>query len=79
MLNSMFQLWTLGALENTGALTTLGRQMVEFPLDPALSKMLIASVDMKCSADCLIIGTSLLISFFSPKIYLFKFVIILIY
>jgi len=52
----MFQLWTLGALENTGALTTLGRQMVEFPLDPALSKMLIASVDMKCSADCLIIG-----------------------
>ena len=56
MLNSMFQLWTLGALENTGALTTLGRQMVEFPLDPALSKMLIASVDMKCSADCLIIG-----------------------
>lgn len=56
MLNSMFQLWTLGALENTGALTPLGRQMVEFPLDPALSKMLIASVDMKCSADCLVIG-----------------------
>lgn len=56
----MFQLWTLGALENTGALTPLGRQMVEFPLDPALSKMLIASVDMKCSADCLIIGMLLL-------------------
>jgi pre-mRNA-splicing factor ATP-dependent RNA helicase DHX38/PRP16 len=63
MLNSMFQLWTLlGALENTGALTPLGRQMVEFPLDPALFKMLIASVEMKCSADCLIIG----------KIFFFK-------
>lgn len=56
MLNSMFQLWTLGALENTGSLTTMGRQMVEFPVDPALSKMLIASVEMKCSADILIIG-----------------------
>jgi len=63
MLNSMFQLWTLGALENTGALTPLGRQMVEFPLDPALSKMLIASVDMKCSADCLIIGKTNVLHF----------------
>lgn len=66
MLNSMFQLWTLGALENTGALTPLGRQMVEFPLDPALSKMLIASVDMKCSADCLVIGKVF------PFFYLFR-------
>lgn len=56
MLNSMYQLWTLGALDNTGALNPLGRKMVEFPLDPALSKMLIASVEMQCSADCLIIG-----------------------
>jgi pre-mRNA-splicing factor ATP-dependent RNA helicase DHX38/PRP16 len=59
----MFQLWTLGALENTGALTPLDRQMVEFPLDPALSKMLIASVDMKCSADCLVIGILLFTSY----------------
>lgn len=56
MLNSMFQLWTLGALENTGVLTDMGRKMVEFPVDPALSKMLIASVEMKCSDDILIIG-----------------------
>lgn len=73
MLNSMFQLWTLGALENTGALTPLGRQMVEFPLDPALSKMLIASVEMKCSADCLIIGK---IKVF--KIYLFRFLTVVL-
>ena len=54
ILNSLYQLWILGALDNTGALTPLGRQMVEFPLDPALSKMLIISVDMRCSAEILV-------------------------
>lgn len=54
ILNSMYQLWILGALDNTGTLTDLGRQMVEFPLDPALSKMLIVSVEMKCSAEVLV-------------------------
>lgn len=38
-----YSLWILGALDNTGMLTPLGRTMVEFPLDPGLSKMLIAS------------------------------------
>jgi len=33
----------LGALDNTGNLTELGRKMVEFPLDPPLSKLLIVS------------------------------------
>lgn len=35
----------LGALDNTGTLTQTGRTMVEFPLDPALSKMLIAGTE----------------------------------
>lgn len=39
ILQSMFSLWILGALDNTGALTPLGRTMVEFPLDPAQSKV----------------------------------------
>lgn len=50
----MYQLWVLGALDNTGSLHKLGRSMVEFPLDPALSKMLIVSVDMQCSAEILV-------------------------
>ena len=50
----MYQLWILGALDNTGGLTELGRQMIEFPLDPPLSKMLIVSVEMKCSAEVLV-------------------------
>jgi pre-mRNA-splicing factor ATP-dependent RNA helicase DHX38/PRP16 len=50
----MYQLWILGALDNTGNLTTLGRQMVEFPLDPAMSKMLIVAVDMDCGEEVLV-------------------------
>ncbi len=53
-MNSMYQLWILGALDNTGSLTQLGRQMVEFPLDPALSQMLITSVSMSCSSEILV-------------------------
>ena len=54
ILNSMYQLWVLGALDNTGSLTPLGRNMVEFPLDPALSKMLIVSEQMECSTEILV-------------------------
>jgi len=50
----MYQLWILGALDNTGSLNPLGRQMVEFPLDPALSKMMIVAVDMGCSDETLV-------------------------
>jgi pre-mRNA-splicing factor ATP-dependent RNA helicase DHX38/PRP16 len=55
MMNSMYQLWILGALDNTGNLTDLGRQMVEFPLDPALSKLVIVGTAMGCSAELLVI------------------------
>ncbi|XP_076470815.1 pre-mRNA-splicing factor ATP-dependent RNA helicase PRP16-like [Babylonia areolata] len=69
IMNSMYQLWVLGALDNTGALTPLGRNMVEFPLDPALSKMLIVSVEMGCSADVLTIVSMLSVPaiFYRPK------------
>ena len=32
----------------------LDQQMVEFPLDPALSKMSLASVEMECSVEVLV-------------------------
>ncbi|XP_065064439.1 pre-mRNA-splicing factor ATP-dependent RNA helicase PRP16-like [Rhopilema esculentum] len=69
ILTSMYQLWVLGALDNTGTLTNLGRKMVEFPLDPALSKMLITSLDMGCSDDVLIIVSMLSVPsiFYRPK------------
>lgn len=56
----MYQLWVLGALDNTGELTSLGRQMAEFPLDPPQCKMLIVSAAMNCTADVLIIGNELI-------------------
>jgi len=51
ILNSMYQLWQLGALDNNGDLTELGKVMVEFPLDPALSKILIVSEKYGCSSE----------------------------
>lgn len=39
ILNSMYQLWVLGALDNTGDLTPLGRKMANFPMDPSLAKV----------------------------------------
>lgn len=56
ILNSLYQLWILGALDHTGGLTPLGRQMAEFPLDPPQCQMLIVSSKMGCSAEILIIG-----------------------
>lgn len=43
----------LGALSDAGALTTLGRRMVEFPLDPPLAKMLIHAEQEGCAAEVL--------------------------
>ena len=69
ILNSMYQLWILGALDNTGSLTTLGRKMVEFPLDPPLSKMLIIAEELGCSAELLTIVSMLSVPtvFFRPN------------
>eukprot|EP00898_Chlorokybus_atmophyticus_P004046 jgi/Chlat1/4642/Chrsp3S05597 len=47
------QLYNLGALDEEGLLTRLGRKMAEFPLEPPMSKMLIASVDLGCSEEIL--------------------------
>ncbi len=58
-MNSLYQLWILGALDNTGTLTKLGRQMAEFPLDPPQCQMLIVSSEMGCTAEVLIIGETI--------------------
>ncbi|CAM9196742.1 unnamed protein product [Ascophyllum nodosum] len=67
--SSLYQLWILGALDNTGGLTALGRKMVEFPLDPPLAKMLIFSERLGCSAEVLVVVSMLSVPsvFFRPK------------
>uniref|UniRef100_A0A3B4YQQ3 ATP-dependent RNA helicase DHX8 n=1 Tax=Seriola lalandi dorsalis TaxID=1841481 RepID=A0A3B4YQQ3_SERLL len=52
---AMEQLYTLGALDDEGLLTRLGRRMAEFPLEPMLCKMLIMSVHLGCSEEMLTI------------------------
>ena len=43
LLRALEQLYALGALSDKGELTKLGRRMAEFPLDPQLSKALLAA------------------------------------
>jgi len=69
ILSSMYQLWVLGALDNTGALTPMGRKMVEFPLDPPLSKMLLTAESLGCTSEVLTVVSMLSMPsvFFRPK------------
>lgn len=69
ILNSMYQLWVLGALDNAGDLTPVGRKMSEFPMEPSMAKMLIASVEYGCSAEMLTIVSMLSVPsvFYRPK------------
>lgn len=49
----------LAALDDDGNLTDLGSVMAEFPLDPQLAKMLIASCSLNCSNEILSITAML--------------------
>jgi ATP-dependent helicase HrpA len=49
----------LGALDEQRALTELGRRLAVFPVDPRLSRMLLAGVDNDCLADVLVIVAAL--------------------
>lgn len=47
LIRALEQLYALGALNDKGELTKLGRRMAEFPLDPHQSKMLLAAEKYK--------------------------------
>eukprot|EP00906_Rhabdomonas_costata_P005782 RCo008591 len=49
LIKALEQLYALGALNDKGELTKLGRRMAEFPLDPQLSKTLIAAGTYHCT------------------------------
>ena len=69
LVGAMENLHALGALDDEGLLTRLGRKMAEFPLEPNLSKMLLLSVDLGCSDEILTITAMLSVDnpFFRPK------------
>ncbi|MCI39880.1 pre-mRNA-splicing factor ATP-dependent RNA helicase DHX16-like, partial [Trifolium medium] len=63
-------LYNLGALNGHGKLTKVGRRMVEFPLDPMLSKMIVASEKYKCFDEIISIAAMLSVGnsiFYCPK------------
>ncbi|XP_043706544.1 pre-mRNA-splicing factor ATP-dependent RNA helicase DEAH1-like [Telopea speciosissima] len=63
-------LFALNALNNRGELTKVGRRMAEFPLDPMLSKMIVASEKYKCSDEIISIAAMLSVGnsiFYRPK------------
>ena len=70
LIRALEQLYALGALNDRGELTKMGRRMAEFPLDPMLSKTVIVSEKYKCVSEILStvsmlsIGTSV---FHRPK------------
>ena len=59
----------LGALDDEGDMTDLGRTMAHFPLDPQLAKMVITSPKHKCSNEILSITAALSVPniFVRPK------------
>ncbi|MCJ1358187.1 MAG: DEAH-box ATP-dependent RNA helicase prp22 [Icmadophila ericetorum] len=69
MLTALEELYALSALDDEGLLTRLGRKMADFPMEPALAKVLIASVDMGCSDEILSIVAMLSVQtvFYRPK------------
>ncbi|KAI4101866.1 MAG: hypothetical protein L6R37_004741 [Teloschistes peruensis] len=53
LIRALEQLYALGALNDRGELTKVGRQMAEFPTDPMLAKSVLAANKNKCVEEVL--------------------------
>jgi ATP-dependent RNA helicase DHX8/PRP22 len=69
MLTALEELYALGALDDEGLLTRLGRRMADFPMEPSLAKVVIAAVDHGCSDEMLTVVAMLNLPtvFYRPK------------
>ncbi|KAH0832174.1 pre-mRNA splicing factor [Lanmaoa asiatica] len=70
LIRALELLYALGALNDRGELTKLGRRMAEFPVDPMLSKAIIESEQYVCTDEVLTIISMLSESsslFYRPK------------
>ncbi|KND01288.1 uncharacterized protein SPPG_03097 [Spizellomyces punctatus DAOM BR117] len=70
LIRALEQLYALGALNDRGELTKLGRRMAEFPLDPMLSKTIIAAEKYGCTDEIVSIISMLSVGnsiFYRPK------------
>ncbi|TPX36562.1 hypothetical protein SmJEL517_g01215 [Synchytrium microbalum] len=70
LIRALEQLYALGALNDRGELTKLGRRMAEFPIDPMLSKTLVAAEKYGCTEEVVSIVSMLSANnaiFYRPK------------
>ena len=66
IMNSLYELWILGAIDENEQITQLGKDIVEYPLDPAMAKMIITSIKYHCVREIVIIVAMLSI----PNVFL---------
>ena len=59
LIKALEQLYALGALNSEGILTQTGLKMIQFPIDPSLTKCILASIKYKCFKEMLIIVSML--------------------
>lgn len=59
LMRALELLYALGALNDRGELTKLGRRMAEFPVDPMLSKAIISSEKYSCTDEVRVINLCL--------------------
>jgi pre-mRNA-splicing factor ATP-dependent RNA helicase DHX38/PRP16 len=66
---SLFELWALGAIDNVGELTPLGKTMTAFPMDPSLAKTIIVAQEYGCTEEMMTIVSMLSVPnvFYRPK------------
>ncbi|RCK66505.1 Pre-mRNA-splicing factor ATP-dependent RNA helicase prp22 [Candida viswanathii] len=69
MLAALEDLYILDALDDKGHLTRLGRSMADMPMEPALAKTLLKSVEYECTEEILSIVAMLSVQtiFYRPK------------
>ena len=70
LIRALEQLYALGALNDKGELTKLGRRMAEIPAEPPLAKMLLASQTYRCTSQILTITAMLSVDanlFYRPR------------
>lgn len=68
---SLYDLWAIGALDNLGSLTLLGKRLNVFPMEPTLAKLILLSIEEEfhCSREIIIIVSMLSVPnvFYRPK------------
>ena len=59
LIKALEQLYALGALNSEGILTQTGLKMIQYPIDPSLTKCIIASIKYKCFKEIITIVSML--------------------